>query len=151
MKDFNSINDILDFAIDNEQKAVDFYVNLANRFEDKTISQAFEDFAKEEMGHKARLTSIKEKGLFEMKTEEVVDLKIADYLVRTEPTENMSYEAALTLAMKREKAAYRLYLKMAEKAPNEEMKNIFENLAQEEAKHKLRFEVEYDEFVLREN
>ncbi len=151
MKDFNSINEILDFAIDNEQKAVDFYVNLASRFKDKSMKQAFEDFAKEEMGHKARLTSIKEKGLFEMKKEEVMDLKIADYVIRTEPTDNMSYEDALKLAMKREKAAYRLYLKLSEKAPNDDMKNLFEGLAQEEAKHKLRFEVEYDEFVLRDN
>ena len=80
-----------------------------------------------------------------MKKEEVMDLKIADYVVRTEPTADMSYEDALKLAMKREKAAYRLYLKLSEKAPNEDMKNLFEGLAQEEAKHKLRFEVEYDE------
>jgi len=151
MKDFNSINEILDFAIDNEQKAVDFYVKLASRFQEKSMKKAFEDFAKEEMGHKARLTRIKEKGLFEMKEEEVMDLKIADYVIRTEPTDNMSYEDALKLAMKREKAAYRLYLKLSEKAPNADMKNLFEGLAQEEAKHKLRFEVEYDEFVYREN
>ncbi len=151
MKDFNSINEILDFAIDNEQKAVDFYINLANRFQNKTMKTAFEDFAKEEMSHKARLTSIKEKGLFEMEKEEVLDLKIADYIVRTEPTANMSYEDALKLAMKREKAAYRLYLKLSEKAPNADMKKLFLGLAQEEAKHKLRFEVEYDEFVYREN
>jgi hypothetical protein len=31
------------------------------------------------------------------------------------------------------------------------MRNIFLALAQEESKHKLRFEIEYDEFVLREN
>ncbi len=151
MKDFKSINDILDFAINNEQIAVDFYINLAKRFNDSVIKESFESFAKEEMGHKARLVSIKEKGLYEMPTEKVMDLKIADYLVRTEPNDKMSYSEALTLAMKREKAAYRLYLKLAEKAPNEEMTKIFNGLAQEEAKHKLRFELEYDEYVLREN
>jgi len=151
MKDFTSINDILDFAINNEQVAVDFYVKLADRFNDSVMKETFEGFAKEEMGHKARLTSIKEKGLFDMPTEKVMDLKIADFVVRTEATEEMSYVEALTLAMKREKAAYRLYLKLAEKAPNDEMAKIFNGLAQEEAKHKLRFELEYDEYVLREN
>jgi len=151
MKEFNSINDILDFAINNEQSAVDFYVNLANRFQDSAIKESFEGFAKEEMGHKARLTSIKEKGLYDMPTQKVMDLKIADYVVRTEPTADMSYADALKLAMKREKAAYRLYLKLAEKAPNADMKKVFDGLAQEEAKHKLRFELEYDEYVLREN
>jgi rubrerythrin len=151
MKDFNTINDILDFAINNEQKAVDFYVSLAARFDDSSMKETFESFAKEEMGHKARLTSIKEKALYDMPTEKVMDLKIADFVVRTEATDDMSYSDALTLAMKREKAAYRLYLKLAEKAPNNEMANIFNGLANEEAKHKLRFELEYDEFVLREN
>jgi len=151
MKDFNSIDEILDFAIENEQKAVDFYINLADRFKHKIMKASFIDFAKEEMGHKARLTSIKEKGLYEIKKEEVMDLKIADYIIRTEPSENMSYADALKLAMKREKAAYRLYLKLSEKAPNEDMKKLFLGLAQEEAKHKLRFEVEYDDFVYKEN
>jgi len=151
MKDFKSINEILDFAIENEQKAVDFYINLADRFKHKIMKASFIDFAKEEMGHKARLTSIKEKGLYEIKKEEVMDLKIADYIIRTEPSENMSYADALKLAMKREKAAYRLYLKLSEKAPNEDMKKLFLGLAQEEAKHKLRFEVEYDDFVYKEN
>ena len=151
MKEFSSINDILDFAINSEQKAVDFYVSLSQRFNDKVLKEAFVDFAKEEMGHKARLTQIKETGLYEMKKEDVQDLKIADYVVRTEPTNDMSYEDALRLAMKREKAAYRLYLALAEKAPNEGMKNLFNGLAQEEAKHKLRFEIEYDDYILREN
>jgi len=151
MKDFNSINEILDFAINNEQVAVDFYVKLAGKFDDKAMKQTFEDFAKEEMGHKARLSSIKEKGLYDMPQEKVMDLKIADYLVHTDSKEDMSYTDALSLAMKREKAAYKLYLKLAERAPNAEMQKIFNGLAQEEAKHKLRFELEYDEYVLREN
>ncbi len=151
MKEFSSINDILDFAINSEQKAVDFYVSLSQRFSDKVLKEAFIEFAKEEMGHKARLTQIKETGLYEMKKEDVQDLKIADYIVKTEPTNDMSYEDALRLAMKREKAAYRLYLALAEKAPNDGMKNLFNGLAQEEAKHKLRFEIEYDDYILREN
>lgn len=151
MKEFSNINDILDFAILNEQKAVDFYINLSQRFSDKILKESFEDFAKEEMGHKARLTQIKETGLYEMKIEDVQDLKIADYMVRTEPSSDMSYADALRLAMKREKAAYRLYLILAEKAPNDGMKRLFNGLAQEEAKHKLRFEIEYDDFILKEN
>jgi rubrerythrin len=151
MKDFNSIDEILDFAIKNEQIAVDFYVNLSEKFSDKSMKQTFVGFAKEEMGHKARLTSIKEKGLYEMKKEDVMDLKITDYVVRAEPTKDMSYADALRLAMKREKAAFRLYTVLSEKSPNDDMKHLFQGLAQEEAKHKLRFEVEYDDTILKEN
>ncbi|OYT16405.1 MAG: hypothetical protein B7C24_07935 [Bacteroidetes bacterium 4572_77] len=51
MKNFDSINEILDFAINNEQKAVDFYVGLAARFQEKSMRETFEGFAKEEIKH----------------------------------------------------------------------------------------------------
>ena len=53
--------------------------------------------------------------------------------------------------MKKEKAAFKLYSALAEKSPNEGLKNVFLGLAMEESKHKLRFELEYDEYILREN
>ncbi len=53
--------------------------------------------------------------------------------------------------MKKEKAAFRLYLDLAERTENQDIKDVFMTLAQEESKHKLRFEIEYDQHVLREN
>jgi rubrerythrin len=63
----------------------------------------------------------------------------------------MNYQDALVLAMNKEKAAFRLYMDLSERAGNEEMRELFQMLAQEESKHKLRFELEYDDYVLREN
>jgi rubrerythrin len=63
----------------------------------------------------------------------------------------MKYEDALKLAMKREKAAFKLYTNLAEKSEDNGMKSLFSMLAQEESKHKLRFEIEYDEYVMKEN
>jgi rubrerythrin len=40
---------------------------------------------------------------------------------------------------------------LASKAPNAELKKMFQSLAVEESKHKLRFEIEYDEYILKEN
>lgn len=151
MKEFKTINDILDFAINAEQNAVDFYTKLANNSENKAMSEVFEQFAKEEKGHKARLLRIKETEAFEFKDEKVTDLKIGDYLVKVDVTPEMSYKDALILAMKREKSAFKLYSDLSAIAPNSNLQQIFLSLAQEEAKHKLRFEVEYDEWVLREN
>jgi rubrerythrin len=53
--------------------------------------------------------------------------------------------------MKRERAAFNLYSDMAEKVQDSELKTVFVGLAKEEAKHKLFFESEYDERVLRDN
>ena len=63
----------------------------------------------------------------------------------------MTYQDALILAMNKEKSAFRLYLNLSERAPNQETKDLFMSLAQEESKHKLRFEIEYDDFIYREN
>ena len=151
MNEFKNINDILDFAIEREQDAVNFYNKLAVNARNADMKSTFEQFAQEEMGHKARLIKIKEEGIISLPKEAVQDLKIADYIVRDEERAELNYEQALVLAMKREKAAFRLYLKLSEKVQSSEYKNLFLTLAQEESRHKLRFELEYDEFVLREN
>ncbi len=151
MEEFKTIDDILDFAINSEQEAVDFYSDLAENASNKEMEKIFKQFAKEEMGHKSRIMNIKETGAFKAPKSDIMDLKIADYTVDITPKPDMRYDEALVVAMKKEKAAFRLYNDLANKAHSEEMKNLFLSLAQEESKHKLRFELEYDEFVMREN
>lgn len=151
MKTFDTIEEILDFAINEEQKAVEFYSELASKATSNDMKAVFMDFAKEEVAHKVRLIKIKEEGIHEYKKAEVTDLKISDYVTRAKVTPEMSYEDALVVAMNKEKAAFRLYIALADKAPSEALKNVFLDLAQEESKHKLRFEVEYDDIVYREN
>jgi rubrerythrin len=151
MKEFNNITEILDFAIGEEQAAVDFYLHLAAQSKSRQTKKVFEEYAEEEMRHKANLLSIKETGSFHLPDAVVRDLKIAEYLVDVKPSANMSYQDALILAMKKEKAAFRMYTKLAEKAEDPEVKALFFKLAIEESKHKLAFEVEYDDFILKEN
>jgi rubrerythrin len=151
MKEFDSINDILDFAIGKEQSAVDFYNDLASKLPNEVMRKVFEEFAQEEMKHKAKLIAIKEQGIFEVTTEKIMDLKIADFTAKKQPEPNMTYQDALIVAMNNEKHAFKLYSRLAEKAPTAELQSLFMMLAQEESKHKLRFELEYDEYVLREN
>jgi len=151
MKNFEKVNDILDFAINEEQMAVDFYSELAENSKTDDMKLVFTEFAEEEIKHKQRLLKIKEEGFYTLAKEQVADLKISDYMVNVKPSTNMTYEESLILAMKKEKAAFKLYTALADRAPNTQLKNVFLGLAQEESKHKLRFEIEYDEYVLREN
>ena len=44
-----------------------------------------------------------------------------------------------------------MHCDLAEMAETDEIRQLFLGLAQEEAKHKLRFEIEYDENILTEN
>jgi len=151
MEKWNNIEDVLDFAMDSEEEAVQFYTRLAERVEKPWMRAVFEGFAREEQGHKAKLAAIKEGRVDLPAPAKVQDLKIGDYLVEQKPDAELDYQQALILAMKKEKAAFRLYSDLAEIAPNEKLRQTFLALAQEEAKHKLRFEVEYDDNILKEN
>ena len=147
----DNLDDILDFAIAGEQEAHDFYLDLAKKVERPGMEGLFTQFAREELGHKAKLENIKKGARSFVPAKKVVDLKIGDYLVDVDPTVTLTYQNALILAMKRERAAFQLYTDLAAHAEDAEVKQIFESLAQEEAKHKLRFEVEYDDMILTEN
>ena len=148
---FDSVDAVLDFAIKNEQDASDFYTELAAKMEKPYMKQAFEGFAAEERGHKAKLEAVKKGKSAKLTKAKVLDLKIGDYLVEQKPSASMDYQSALILAMKQEKAAFRLYTDLAASTKDKKLRDLFLGLAQEEAKHKLRFEVEYDDDFLREN
>ena len=149
---FGSVDEILDYAIRKEQEAADLYMSLAGKVEKKHMKVIFEEFALEEKGHKLKLEKIKEGKLdFSPLSQKITDLKIGDYLVDTSPDADLTYQQALIIAMKEEKAAFRLYNDLAALTDNPEFKQIFLGLAQEEAKHKLRFEIEYDDMILTEN
>lgn len=151
MENFKSIDEVLDFAINAEQEAVDFYNQLAENSKTEDMKFVFTSFAQEEIAHKARLTTIKKEGSFKVEAKKIADLKISDYVAEVKVTPNMTYQEALVVAMGNEKAAFKLYYDLAKKAENEEMRDVFLSLAQEESRHKLRFEIEYDEYILREN
>jgi rubrerythrin len=151
MKNFQTVDEILDFAIENEQNAADFYFKLAAFTKDKSIRVTFTLYAHEEIGHKEKLLKIKKDGNFHLEKQSILDMKVADYVIIQPVAENMSYQDALILAMKREKAAYRLYTKLSAETDNTMLKELFIGLAQEEAKHKMAFEIEYDDVILREN
>lgn len=151
MNEFKSVNDILDFAMEQEQEAVNFYTKLSKDVKNQAMKVVFEEFALEEVSHKERLQRIKNDHVFSIAKENVLDLKIADYVVNVTPSKDMTYDEALILAMNKEKAAFKLYTNLANKVTNPDLKAVFKSIAIEESKHKLRFELEYDDFVLREN
>jgi rubrerythrin len=153
MQKFSSADDVLDFAVEQEMSAQNFYHGLAADSDIPEMKAVFESFVKEEKGHQTKLESMKTTGSFAAAANpaDVEDLGLADYLVDVEPTPHMEYKDALVLAMKKEKAAYRLYTDLAELSKSKEMKDTFLFLAQEEAKHKLRFEIEYDDIILQED
>ena len=147
----NTVDEILDYAIEQEQQAADFYASFAARAEKAGMKKMLLEFAEEEQRHKERLLAVKTGERKLSPEKEVLDLKVSDYLVEVDASDNMSFQDALIVAMKRERAAFQLYRDMAEKVSDTEVKRVFLGLAKEEAKHKLFFETEYEERVLKHN
>jgi rubrerythrin len=147
----NTVDEILDYAIDQEEQAAAFYADLAGRAEKAGMKDILLEFAAEEQRHKDRLVAVRQGDRELTPEQEVLDLKISDYLVEVGATESISYQDALIVAMKRERAAFQLYTDMAAKVPEGHLREVLQGLAKEEAKHKLFFESEYDERVLMDN
>jgi rubrerythrin len=142
-KNFGSVNEVLDFAIERENEAYLFYGRLADMAKKPEIVKAIRVFADEELEHKKKLEAVKA-GKAAIGEEEAGNLNIANYLADVEPHPNMNYTELLTVAIKKENLSYQLYVDLAAISMTKELKDIFLRLAQEEAEHKLRFEYEYD-------
>lgn len=148
----NLYDEVVQFAINNEQGAVDLYAGLAARSENPARRVLFEQLADMERGHKTRLEKLDVDFFASREVKRPVDLKISDYLVDVEVTPESSYQDVLIYAAKSEKAAFELYSDLARLyAANPEIQKMFQVLAQDEAGHKLQLEREYDDQVYQED
>ncbi len=144
---FGSIDEILEFALSKENEAVAFYNDLSTKEEIKALKTTFKELAQEEAKHVKLLTGmLKNKSVIESyEDKKITDLKVSDYLVETEYFEGMVMEDILTLAMKREELAVKLYKDLQQQSSSEESIKLFKLLVQEESEHKLVFEKMYDD------
>ncbi len=139
--------ELIDFAMEQEQAAIDFYTKLASKVRQAHVVAVLSEFAEQERGHLAKLAAIRRRGSAEPTLGTVVDLKISDYLTDVKPDPNLDYRDALVIAMHQEKAAYRLYQDLGRQCDDPELKEVFRFLALEEANHKLMFETQYDDLL----
>ncbi len=149
---FDSVDAVLDYAISKEEDAAQYYTDLAERMNKPHMKEIFEQFALEEKSHKAKLEMVKKGKLLLSAKQKVMNLKIVDSMKDNRFKEGeFNYQESLMAAMNAEKASFKLYSDLAEATDSPELKETFLALAQEEAKHKLRFEIEYDDSILTEN
>ncbi len=148
---FDSLDSVLSFAISKEEEAYHFYLTWSDRVKDAAIKEVLLEFAREELRHKELIIDVKAGKPFEAKPQQVYDLKIGDYFNPVRPTEEMTYQDALQVAIQREIGARKLYDYLASISEEGKIKKLFESLAKEEAKHKMRLEQIYDDEIYREN
>ncbi|NLI32422.1 MAG: ferritin family protein [Deltaproteobacteria bacterium] len=144
----SSMDDVVNFAIEKEEKAMEFYQSCAERARNPGIKKFFQEMVEEERRHRDLLKNLDPVSLGSLTLDRIEDLRISDYLVDVTFTDEITYQEALTLAMKKEEKAHAFYSAWQGKCMHEKTAKVFEMLAQEEMKHKRRIETMYDEEIL---
>ena len=146
-----SAQEILRFAVRREEKAAHLYGELAERSTALDAKALFHELQAEEVKHTALLEEIASGQSEVMVLHPVPDLKISDYLVDEPISAESHFQEILIFAAKKEAHALALYSVLQDHAVNPEHRRLFEFLAQEEKRHKLRLEQEYERHVLEED
>jgi len=144
----SSVDTVINFAIEKEEKAMDFYQKCAERAKNQGIKKFFQEMVEEEKRHRDLLKDLNPSELGGLKLEKVENLKISDYLIDIQFRDDLTYQEALTLSMKKEEKAHAFYMGWKDKCMHEKTARLFEMLAIEELKHKRKIETVYDEEIL---
>ena len=149
MEHFESVEQILDFAIVREEEAARKYRELAEQAEQVELRRLFEEFAQEEVIHREKLRLVKAQKLLLPSQDRLIDLRLKHYVVDVHPEHERGFQQALLSAIRKEKAARALYQDLAEYVDGDsEVRTLLLALAAEEGKHQQQFEKYYDTYFL---
>jgi rubrerythrin len=146
---WNSLEDVIRFAIRKEADAAAFYRMAADR-SNPGVKESFEELAQMEDGHRMRLEGFDPKKIEKMELKETKGLGIAEMMEEVPFSSDMSYADLLKMAIKNEEKSEQLYTTMAKSVTYPQLKKLLMILAQEETTHKKRLEKIYDDEVLEE-
>ena len=146
MGNVDSSSGILEFAISKEVESYHFYMAISRRVDTAKMREVFEELAAEDLEHKAKLElEIIKTGKVLPAQEEPQAGPDSDYIVSEDNALlEMDYRDMLLLAIEKEDASFRTYVNLVANAGDEQTQELLLALAEEEVKHKLRFETEYD-------
>ena len=151
IRSMTTLKDVLEVATSFEQSARDFYTDLIPKVS-KNFRWLAEELAKEEQGHYDLFTNLAQRDdIAEAIQAEiqrpVTDGQFADAVMTPDLGEAPDDQSVLQYAMGREHLAMTHYRSLAETTESGPIKELFEYLANEEAKHKEELEKLYYETV----
>jgi len=147
--DFETIEDVIRFAIEKEEASAQFYHDIAERMEYPATKIIFEILGKNELQHKANLE------LELMKIGRTVAQQPCTILGQDDQTSvevdqdasKMSFLDALQVAIRKERAAFVLYAGLMAQTTDPQLRQTFLELSEEEMRHLIQFENEYNSIV----
>jgi len=138
----NDSDSIIERAIRNEEEAYDFYMALSCKVEDREAKDTLQFLAREEKGHKEYLLKYRQAG-FAGPAKPVIDLKVAEHLVKPDIQKNIESKDVYLIAANREINSHNFYKGLAELHPAGDIREMLLRMADEELKHKEKMEYLY--------
>lgn len=136
--------EVLEFAIARELEAYHFYSILAAQAKAPAMRQTIEEIAAEELQHKESLE------LEIIKTGQTVKIETVPSPKKISVTETegfkseINYLDLLLIAIDKEETAFTTYIDMLDSVSDDDTRQTLLAIAQQEAIHKYRFELEYN-------
>ncbi len=140
MMDKTTLEGLFQQAIKREVEAGAFYRDVAERVQNPAVKKIFQSLSEEEQKHEEMLWRYHSDPSFYMKFKAPQDYKVAETVELPELKADMKPADALALAMKKEQQAAEFYQSLATMSTEEDLKNIYEELAKMELGHKHRLE-----------
>lgn len=153
--EFESVPEILRFSISKEEASIQFYQDLLQQVEGPATKSLFELMIRKEQEHVMSLQlEIEKLGLTVDTTGKSrlhSPFRWEEQLEVEEQIQTLSFVDALLLAIQKERAAFRLYAKLLATVNNEDLSDVLLQLAEEEMRHVLQLEREYEAIMHHKN
>jgi len=138
-------SEIFEFAIFREIAAYNFYMALTKVVSNPEMRKVLKEFAKEELQHKEKLElEVLKMGRTLPLEKDLPAPSGENSIPNTEYLLKMDYKDILLLAIEKEEASFKTYVNLLPHAADQQSKDVLLAIAEEEVKHKFRFETEYD-------
>jgi rubrerythrin len=143
---FQSVKEILSFAISLEEEVSLFYADLMPKTSSKSLRAVIKEFIRQEQNHIKTLKSLIENCDSDLLSK-AINLKISNYTtpININPSDSINYKHLLSMSIKKENACFKLYTDLARLTSDANVKDTFTLMASQEAHHRLAFQREYND------
>ena len=137
---FSSIEELIAFAVRQEENSSEFYRKAMQLAPDKRSGQLLEELAGEELEHCRMLAGIGADGSGLPPFSEPADKLVSEYLSQIPLHDGMSFTEVMIHAIKKEENSCRFYRDLARTSLNPRLADMLNRLAAIEQTHKVRLE-----------
>ena len=150
MPNFECDNEIFEFAIARELQACHFFKAIAKQVDNPAMRIVLKELAEEELQHKEKLElEVLKSGHVFDETNTPSSNDYDNIVLDNQAGVDMDYSQLLQICIEKEDASVKLYTEMAAMVRNVDSRQVLLGIAEEEMRHKIKFENEYDNLISR--